>query len=821
MRINRLHLVNFRQHADTTIEFGTGITGIIGPNGAGKTTILEAIGWALYGKPAARGRRESIRFSRAPERAPVRVELEFDLAGHRYRVNRELARAEVFLDGDSSPIATSTNGVTELLQRRLGMSRTEFFNTYFTGQKQLNTMAAMGPAERAQFLSRVLGYEKLRTAQELVRSQRKLIGAELTGLRSGMPDGDVVAQQLAAAERRVADVRRLAEERQRDHADAASQVAALAPRWEDAQRLRQQWHETTTALQQAELRIASLTADGERVGADLSEIVLAAVEVDELRQRTAALPALTEELLHLDELYRAEGRRGTLRETLAEVEADLVRLEVRRKTLLDALEQQNAAATALNEKRSELEAIQARLEERRTVWVRARQEARTKLTTLLQQHADLRTHLERVEALGSEGVCPTCSRVLGDSFERVVSQLQGQVEEVTVDGKYFRSRVDQLDQTPEEVLQLDAQRRALTDEVSVLERTVARLQGFQQELSVVVRDVTSKEQRHGQLLQEIAAVPGGFDAGRHAAVRTEIEALRPSAARVERLTGLVEREPQIQREYQRIAAALQTDRARAQELLALTQSRPFSEDEFTRQRAEFEAAAVAAQRAAVARVEAESELRTARAALAAAATASEELRSMEARAGALASERRLHDELDRALSDLRTDLNAQLRPELSELASAFMIELTDGRYDEIELTDGYDILVLEDGVAKPVISGGEEDMANLVVRLAISQMIAERAGQAFSLLVLDEVFGSLDELRRHNVVDLLRSLHDRFEQVVLITHIESVRDGVDRVLAVRFDEESGSSRVAEWHADRDSPAVSLVGGEATAVGAQG
>ena len=55
--------------------------------------------------------------------------------------------------------------MNELLQRRLGMSRSEFFNTYFTGQKELNVMAAMGPSERAQFLSRVLGYEKLRTAQ--------------------------------------------------------------------------------------------------------------------------------------------------------------------------------------------------------------------------------------------------------------------------------------------------------------------------------------------------------------------------------------------------------------------------------------------------------------------------------------------------------------------------------------------------------------------------------------------------------------------------------------------------------------------------------
>ena len=80
MRLNRLRLLNFRQHADTEIEFDSGLTGIIGPNGAGKSTILEAIAWALYGGDTARGGKDSIRFSRAAPRASVRVELDFELA---------------------------------------------------------------------------------------------------------------------------------------------------------------------------------------------------------------------------------------------------------------------------------------------------------------------------------------------------------------------------------------------------------------------------------------------------------------------------------------------------------------------------------------------------------------------------------------------------------------------------------------------------------------------------------------------------------------------------------------------------------------------
>ena len=46
------------------------------------------------------------------------------------------------------------------------------------------------------------------------------------------------------------------------------------------------------------------------------------------------------------------------------------------------------------------------------------------------------------------------------------------------------------------------------------------------------------------------------------------------------------------------------------------------------------------------------------------------------------------------------------------------------------------------------------------------------------------------------VLELLRRLNDRFEQVIVITHIEQVREGLDRLLQVRFDEARGCSVVS-------------------------
>ena len=145
MQLHRVKLVNFRQHAETELVLGLGLTAVIGPNGSGKTTILEAVAWALYGNPAARGSRDSLRRIGAPARAPVRVEVDFSLGAHEYRVVRSLYGAELFQDAGEGPVANSHQSVSHKIVRLLGMTHDEFFSTYFTGQKELAVMASMGP----------------------------------------------------------------------------------------------------------------------------------------------------------------------------------------------------------------------------------------------------------------------------------------------------------------------------------------------------------------------------------------------------------------------------------------------------------------------------------------------------------------------------------------------------------------------------------------------------------------------------------------------------------------------------------------------------
>ena len=795
MRLISLRLQNFRQHADTRIEFERGLTGIIGPNGSGKSTLLEAIAWALYGTPAARGTRDSIRFSRAAPRASVKVELEFELAGHRYRVVRGLTNAEVFLDGGDVPIANTITGATELLQRRLGMTRSEFFHTYFTGQKELDVMATLGAAERARFLSRVLGYDRISGAQEIARERRRSLMAEINGLKQGMPDADAIWRGVGDAEARLAVSRTRATEADVARESTAVRLNAVAPQWLDAQAQRDQMQQLLAELRVAESEAMGLAREVERLDRELAAVAIAHGELAPLRDAILPLPSLRAELETLEQLATADARRQALMERVRAVAVEDAKLTERGLRLESAPTLERDTQLQIATLRNTLVELERTLDSERTTWVRDRQEAETRLDTLRGQYGELSEQRDTLEGLGEESPCPTCGRPLGVSYRGVLDLLLEQVETVRIDGNYYRQRFEQLAALPATIDTMDEQRRTMQAELSAAERRLLRIQNAISESTQIAESRAELAARLAQATGQLAALPHGYEAQRHRALRDHVVRLQELETKAARVGGLVEREDVTRTERLRVTVLRDAARTKVVEFERQRTALGMDDSAYQKVREAHERASAEARRAELDAVGAEGEAERARAALDSAEQGRRDLARLQDTLDALETDKQLHDELDRALTDLRTDLNFQLRPELAEIASGFLDGLTDGRYSALEFDEDYKVLVMEEGLPKPVISGGEEDLCNLVLRLAISQMIAERAGQAFSLLILDEVFGSLDETRRANVVELLRHLHDRFEQVIVITHIEQVREGLDRVLLVRFDETRGCSTV--------------------------
>ncbi len=797
MRLHRLKLLNFRQHAETEIAFGSGITAIIGPNGAGKTTLLEAVAWAFYGTPAARGNRDSIRWNRAPARASVRVEVEFALGAHEFLVVRGLYNAELFQDRFDSPSVVGHQEVSARIERLLGMSRDEFFSTYFTGQKELAVMAALPPSERAQFLSRVLGYEKLRFAQDRLREVRSSLRGELAGLEQGLADPAQLERECEQARAQLGAVRDALAAAEREHAAAGADLERLGPEWTRMAELREAVLQLEGEVRIAERDVREARREFERLDKELAEALAAQTQLTEHTAPLAEVEPLRAELEHLEQEARKAGERRALTGQLRELEERRKREEERVGRLGDVQALLETARQALEGTRAALREAEDDADRAHTTWVRDRQDAETKRQSLREQYADHQKHREGVERAGPDGECPVCKRPLGAVYQEVVETLDRQLEEIEVKGKFFRRRVDQLQESPPEVREAEERVRAARGATEEAVRAVGRCEDRVREHAEIVREVERLVERRRQLTDRITALPDAYDVERHDAVRQRLRELEPVITRAAELRGKAARAAALVGEAESAERAASERENHLKELEGSLQRLGYSEEAYGDARKRYETAELLVRDAELRVASMRGDVRAADAAVSGAERRLAERAERVAQIGAARAALALHDELDRGLRDLRLELNAAMRPELAERASEFVASLTDGRYNEIELDEDYRLLLVEDGQAKPVISGGEEDILHLVLRLAISQMVAERAGQPLSLLVLDEIFGSLDERRRIGVVELLRGLADRFPQVVLITHIDSVKETVDRVIRVELDSARGAAVVRE------------------------
>ena len=127
-----------------------------------------------------------------------------------------------------------------------------------------------------------------------------------------------------------------------------------------------------------------------------------------------------------------------------------------------------------------------------------------------------------------------------------------------------------------------------------------------------------------------------------------------------------------------------------------------------------------------------------------------------------------------------------------------ILDAVSGKYSQIKIDDDFNIQVEDGGEWYPIsrYSGGEIDMIAVSVRVAISEYLMRFGpdGESYSFLILDEVFGSQDQEHREKMIQMLRSLEERFPQIIAISHISDVQGQFDSTLLVDEDEQ-GNSRV--------------------------
>jgi len=699
MKLRSLSLNLFRQHISSQIEFPDGLVGVIGTNGSGKTTIVEAIGFAIYGSRALRGRVEDVRTRTAPAKTgrgkkeqDLRVELTLEHDGVVFRIERSLNDAAIYIGGEPQAVALGSRDVSARISAIVGMSYEEFISTYCTEQKGLEFLSGKkGATEREKFIVRMMGYDRLEEVQELIRGDRKEKRAVLSGYEASLGTREEIEQRLEVE---------------------TTDVIAMRERHAEAQKILQKSESDFTVVKERMVKLEDLRV---RFLRERESVQSASVRLDErgrrLKDLISAISLTDEELLKV--LKPLSASRGL----------------------------EEAISAAKRQLATERERLVAKIEEERGVevaWREAVSKAAAERDMAKANYQQLEKRVAKVGELEGGSDCPTCGQSLGESFEQVRKHFQGE-------------------------------QRTLATKVRDLERSFKAVQAQPESVGVIARERGENELKVKQAeakLQELQIC---------VQLQAKIESLGKERA-------LVEAEMKIAEEHKRLASE------RMRELR-------FSEEEYNREKGAFDASQRLVEVARLQRVRLEGEVNTKEALVERTKSELAKFTERQMEVERLRRDVRLCDECDRMVTEFRKYVNSSIRPRMAELASEYLSDLTDGRYTAVELAEDFTPTVVEDGEAKSVISGGEEDILNLCMRISLSHMLAERAGQHFSLLILDEVFGSLDEGRRGNVLALLEKLRNRFEQIIIITHLDDIKDGVQHLIQVGYDEVSASAFV--------------------------
>lgn len=710
-----------------------------------------------------------------------------------------------------------------LIIRTLRLDYDTFVNSAFLLQGKADSFTVKTASERKQILADILGLARYDLYEARAKDEaqaRKDQAARTTGeiasmdaelgrrseyearLQAARASAATAATLLKTAEVEQAKARLAVQERQAQSRQLTDLRNRLARAERDLAEGRIQFDAAQTRLAQYE---AVLSQRGE-IEAGWSKL-------QQVRADDAAWNARLLRHTQINEQFN-RARLAVDQARLA-LEADHRRLADRQAELGRKIAAGQAQAAVL----AEAQAVLAQMTEQQ-----ARRDAiAVELREIAERSAGIRHELERLKAEGQAvkdkmemmaaaetAACPLCDQPLdADHRDRMLADFAAERERLAeryrddqVEGKALdkhRSALEDEDAgLVRELRARDArQRQAAQAEAAVAdglaaadEQTRVAAQSAELAVRLAAGDYALTE-RAGLAQIQAALAEIGYDAAGHEAVRAQAAQLVPFEARYGRqllpaLDGIVDartRSDALAAQQARREVELADDRAEAERLAAAVADLAQLEAVLKRTDADVERAAQTERRARLEEGAAVQQISA--------------LAALEQRRAARLAE------LDRVNTEM--SIYTQLReafgkkgvqamiiesaiPEVETEANRLLARMSEGRMSlrletqREKVTGGVaetlDIIISDELGARAyeMFSGGESFRANLALRIAISKLLARRAGAQLQTLVIDEGFGSQDSQGRSLVVEAINSIQHDFERIIVITHIEELKD---------------------------------------------
>ncbi|HEY0798209.1 MAG TPA: SMC family ATPase [Candidatus Baltobacteraceae bacterium] len=392
MRPIRLRLKNFRSFRDEqTIEFsGLSLFAVIGETGAGKSSILQAISYALYGRPTFDNDTKQLIYSAEQTLA---VELEFESQGERYRIVRSTSRTAYplpahkleFLSSPTLPVSNFTD-VNAKIVEILGLTHESFTRSVLLPQNEFDKLLLEKPSEKLRILKQVLGLSRLDRMRERLASPRdeaKAKVVEQEAILKLIPE-DIV-DRIAADEGRAERADRLAASLSASRELIAGNISTIAGL------------EGASAV--ATTKIAALSCAPALRGRHFNLSETATVSASFIANARAQLEALATQRAELDAKNAVAKQDGLDVATLVDIASQLTALRRERSGIateeIEIAREQHDLATShasIEEQETRLEPLKAELDEAREAATRETSRAKLDEERITQHGGTVKAH---------------------------------------------------------------------------------------------------------------------------------------------------------------------------------------------------------------------------------------------------------------------------------------------------------------------------------------------------------------------------------------------------------------------------------------------
>jgi DNA repair protein SbcC/Rad50 len=832
----QLTLRNFMCYRDNvpSINFESIHTACIsGNNGNGKSALIDAITWALWGQTRATGDDDLIHSGQNE----VEVQFEFSLGQDHYRIIRkhirpktqkssgqtilefQLASPEGYkvLSGDT--VSQTQQKITQLLR----MDYDTFINSAFLRQGRADEFTKKRPGERKQVLGNILQLSVYDELDEQAKAQAKnqmncieqleaaitIMQEELSYKSAFQAEYEQAHTELSQTEILVTQQEKKLNELRKTREvleNKKAQIAELDAHIKDTERNCALWHDQVKQYQTHIRGYEELIAQKPAIEKNYNRLIEIRRLCHEYDQKSKQVNSLTQAKHRLELAIVKAGEELNRSHAIAENKIrDLEISSSRLPQLQNLMKQVVSQLKALEENDIK---IQEKQESSKLVRARVHflQAEKTRLTQEFDQIEEKLRILSHQEG----ATCPLCESELGSEGQKRIeikyqSEKLGKTEALKSNQAELMQRESEARTLEIEILQSETQikreketaqsqygtlNQAISDAADAVDKALTERKNLEEiEGRLARRDFANTEQQAlAQIESEINLC--GYNPQEHEDLRSQLTNLEQCEApkhKLEEAERLLSQEREARNRAENTVQELQTkienDNQRKASLLEEVNT--FSQMTGDLVLVEREYQDLLGKQKKIQEIMGGAKARLER-------LAELELRHREKegqRAEAVRQEK-IYKDLAQAFGKkgIQAMLIEMAIPEIEFEANKLLARMTDNRMNvKIEtqretkkgdVQETLDINISDELGTRnyEMFSGGEAFRIDFAIRIALSKLLARRAGAPLPTLIIDEGFGTQDTTGIEKIKEAITSIQDDFEKILVITHIADFKD---------------------------------------------